>query len=261
VPEPDRAASITAVVVHYRGRDVLDRCLRSCLAEPLVAEVAVVDNSADADLAPDLATDGRVRLIRMPRNLGYGSAANVGLDAARTPAALVLNQDTVVPPGACGQLLDVARATGAWLVGPRLVDDDGTPAPPKRRHPRLSVWEPPPRSPAWSPSWQTVPWCSGAAVLFTPGHADLRFDRRFFMYVEDEELGGRTWDLGGSVVWAGDVTIVHSGGTATTRRWGPTTIARRILFGRIRLAGRLGPAAAMRFAFGEVWDRRPRIGR
>jgi N-acetylglucosaminyl-diphospho-decaprenol L-rhamnosyltransferase len=220
-----------------------------------MAEVIVVDNSADARVPPDLAGDPRLRTLTMRTNLGYGRAANVGLDAAGAPAVLVCNQDVALLPGAVARLLAAARTTGAWLIGPGLVDDDGRPAPPKPASPELHEWEPPPRDPAWPASWHTVPWCSGAALLFAPGHTDLRFDRRFFMYVEDEELGVRVWEQGGTVVWAGDVTVTHTGGTATSRRWGRPTVALRILAGRVRLARRHGTVAAVRFAIGAVGDR------
>ena len=94
--------------------------------------------------------------------------------------------------------------------------------------------------------WSYVPWLPGAALLFTPGHTDLRFDPRYFMYVEDEDLCGRVWERGGRVARADDVAVVHEGGTATRERWSSTSISWRILFGRVRMvrAHRGGPAAA-----------------
>jgi len=249
------APAVTVVVVHYRGHDVLDRCLRSCLVDALVAEVLVVDNSGDAVVAAELATDPRVRVLTMAGNLGYGRAANAGLAVARTPAALVLNQDAALTPGAVAELLDVARATDAWIVGPRLVDDDGRSAPPKPPDDRLHRWSAPPADPSWPARVVAVPWVSGAALLLAPGHADLRFDARFFVYVEDEELGIRVWETGGRVVWAGAVAVLHSGGTATTRRWGRATIALRILAGRTRLARRHGTRAALHYLVGSVTRR------
>lgn len=253
------AATVAVVVVHYRGGALLDRCVRSCLADPLVDEVVVVDNSADAVLPARSAADPRVRTLAMAKNLGYGRAANVGLAATAAPAVLVLNQDTELPPGSVAALLGVAAATGAWIVGPRLVDDDGRPAPPKPARPELHGWSPPPPNPDWSAAWRPVPWCSGAAMLLPPGHADLRFDERYFMYVEDEELGTRVWEQGGLVVWAGEVPVVHTGGTATTRRWGRAHIALRILAGRVRLARRKGTGAALRYAVRAVWERAARM--
>src|SRR5690606_7328584 len=144
--------------------------------EPLVAEVLVVDNSGDAVVSADLAADPRVRVLTMAGNLGYGRAANAGLAVARTPAALVLNQDAALAPGAVAELLGVARTTGAWVVGPRLVDDDGRSAPPKPPDDRLHRWSPPPAEPGWPTGAVAVPWVSGAVLLLAPGHADLRFD-------------------------------------------------------------------------------------
>src|SRR3989442_1661044 len=107
-----------AVVVHYRGGTAFARCVDSCLAEGSIREVVAVDNGGGVD-------DPRVRVLTMPRNVGYGRAANAGLDAAGGDSVLVLNQDVVVPPGAVRALLDAGAAADAWLVGPRLIGLDG----------------------------------------------------------------------------------------------------------------------------------------
>jgi hypothetical protein len=232
----------SAVIVHYRGGDQVSRCIDSCLTEGSITEVVVVDNEGGF-------RDPRVRVVAMPRNVGYGRAANAGLGVAGTEPVLVLNQDVVLPRGAVASLLEAGRATEAWLVGPKLIDLDGTVNLSGGQFPWPFAPPPAPRD----ASWRYVPWLPGAALLFMPGHTDLRFDSRFFMYVEDEDLCARVWRMGGRVVRADAVTIVHEGGTAASARWSDTSIAFRVLSGRVRMVrAHRGLLAAARYGAGRL---------
>ena len=227
-------ATVTAVVVHYRGAGHVQRCVESCLADPAVARIVIVDNEGVADDLRRAFADSRVRVLAVGANAGYGRAANAGLAESRSPGVLVLNQDVVLPPGTVGPLLDVGRAMGAWLVAPRLMDDRGVIAVAKDRLPWPLPWRPPAQDSRVAPG-RYVPWVPGAAVLLMPGHTELRFDERYFMYVEDEDLCARVWAAGGRVVLAADVVVRHVGGTAATQRWSRSAIALRVHFGRIRM--------------------------
>src|SRR5688572_29537951 len=115
---------VSAVVVHFRGRDRIRRCVRSCLDDPGVEEVIVVDNEGTgSDLGRELA-GLRARLIRMNRNVGYGRAANVGLEVSSSDTVLVLNQDAVLSPGAVEAMMATGLEADAWLVGPSLLGED-----------------------------------------------------------------------------------------------------------------------------------------
>lgn len=250
-------SEVSVVVVHFRGAEVLDRCVRSCLAQPEVGEVLVIDNDRRSPAPPG--PDPRVRVVPMAHNVGYGRAANEGLAAATAPAVLVLNQDTELPPGTVRSLLDVAHRSGGWLVGPRLVDADGAAAEPKQASAAASPGEPW-KHHAPGPDHRPVPWISGAAVLFAEGHTDLRFDPAFHMYVEDEELCDRVWQRGGSVVLATEVPVRHVGATAASQRWSRSGIAWRIFAGRVRMASRRGLRPMLRFVHHDVRRRARRLG-
>ncbi|HWC31714.1 MAG TPA: hypothetical protein VG709_01135, partial [Actinomycetota bacterium] len=127
--------------------------------------------------------------------------------------------------------LDAGAASGAWVVGPRLVDASGDEAAPKHRFPPPLAWR---AGVASGDGWRAVPWIAGAAMLFTPGHTDLRFDPRIFMYGEDEELCWRVWRHGGRVVLAERARVVHEGGSAALTRWSTRAIARRMVWNRAR---------------------------
>lgn len=246
------------MIVHYRADPLqLSRCVESCLRDRAIGEVLIVDNDGTAGRLRDAPRDDRVRMLDMPRNLGYGRAANAGLAATSGNSVLVLNQDTVLSEGAAPRMLEAGHAAGAWLVGPRLVDAAGTAAAIKERLPWPLTWAPPrvDVSPP-PPSCRFVPWISGAAMLFMPDHVGLRFSERFFMYVEDEELCSRVWDAGGRVLFVDDATVCHEGGTAARARWSRAEIAFRIIGGRARLVrSRRGTVAATGYVVSAIVDR------
>lgn len=224
--------TVSAVIVHYRGGDHLDRCVDACLATPRITEVLVVDNEGVGDaLRSRLGGRQRTTVVEMRSNLGFGRGANAGMAAARGDAVLVLNQDVVLPAESLEAMLDAGEQARAWIVGPRLYDADG------RERSRKTGFAPPLR---WAPPgqptgpWRYAPYVVGAVMLFMPGHTDVRFDERFFMYGEDEDICWRVWAEGGVVVAHEKATAMHAGGTATATRWSPRMTDWRILIGRAR---------------------------
>lgn len=240
----DPAAAVDAVVVSWHGDEELAACIDSCLRARTIRRVIVVDNGG----LPDGLPADRLQVVRPGRNLGYGRAANRGLDVSDAAAVLVLNQDCVVNDDAVRLLLEEGRAVGAWLAGPTLVDGGGREAPVKARFPLPLRWEAPP--PAGVEGAGFVPWVSGAALMFLPGHTHLRFDERLFMYAEDEELCWRVWDAGGAVVTVPGARVVHHGGTASRRRWSTGAIAARTVANRARMVRwHAGLAGVPRYLF------------
>jgi GT2 family glycosyltransferase/glycosyltransferase involved in cell wall biosynthesis len=112
---PSRAP-LTVLVPVYRGFAETSACLEAALAAlPADAHLLVVD---DATPEPALAAwlDGaadRFTLLRHETNRGFCAAVNTGLAAALGHDVLLLNADTLVPPGAIETLREVAYADAA----------------------------------------------------------------------------------------------------------------------------------------------------
>ena len=99
---------ISVVVVTYGGLELTKGCLESLSRETWPRlEVIVVDN-ASSDGTPgylmEAAKDPRVRTILNAENRGFAAANNQGIAAARGEIVVLLNNDTVVPPGLIGRL-------------------------------------------------------------------------------------------------------------------------------------------------------------
>jgi GT2 family glycosyltransferase len=113
----------TAVVVSFGGCVFTRLCLESMLSAPaLDLEVIVVDNNSRDETTGYLqqlaARDARVRLMLNSWNRGFAGAANQGFAAARGRTLLLLNNDTIVTPGAIARLSRHLEQPTLGLVGP-----------------------------------------------------------------------------------------------------------------------------------------------
>src|SRR5512145_2760006 len=123
--------TLQIVIVSWNARDDLERCLRSLEEAPpaIPHEIVVVDNaSGDGSAEMVAARFPTVRLLRNADNAGFARANNLALRQGATELALLLNPDTVVPPGAVDALVSRLIAhPGAAAAGPRIVDGKGAP--------------------------------------------------------------------------------------------------------------------------------------
>ncbi len=110
-----RRRQVSVVIPVYGKTATVLACLDSVLATVRGPHRIVVidDASPETDLrrALDaLAADGRIRLIRHARNQGFPRSANDGIAAAAGRDVILLNSDTLVPPGWLEHLRDAAYA-------------------------------------------------------------------------------------------------------------------------------------------------------
>ncbi len=124
---PGKLPSVMSIVVNYRGL----RHTRGCVTSLLEVDypnhsVVVVDNaSGGGDFEALRAEFGSsIEVIHADRNLGYGGAANLGLELARESGASyawVLNNDTEVDPAAVRELVGaMERETDYGIMSPRI---------------------------------------------------------------------------------------------------------------------------------------------
>jgi GT2 family glycosyltransferase len=85
-------------------------------------EVIVVDNGSRNETGEYLRTlaavDPRVHVILNPENAGFARACNQGLALARGELLVLLNNDTLVPPGWLGRFRAVLQDPAIGLAGP-----------------------------------------------------------------------------------------------------------------------------------------------
>ncbi len=119
-----RATCVDVVIPVYGGCAETLACIGSVLATlPRGARLIVVDDASPdpalLDALQSLARRRRITLLRMAENGGFPRAANAGLQAAAGRDVVLLNSDTLVPPGWLERLRAAAySATDIGTVTP-----------------------------------------------------------------------------------------------------------------------------------------------
>jgi GT2 family glycosyltransferase len=245
---------LSVVIVSWNVRDLLQRCLESIRAseteqagerpassdpvqsEPyLRVETIVVDNgSSDGSIEMVRESFPEVRLVANEDNRGFPAANNQGIDIAEGRYVLLLNPDTEVWDDALATMVAFADAhPDAAIVGPQLLNPDGTVQSSRRRLPTLltavfeSTWLEP-----WAPRRlleryrvsdrpddviQDVDWITGAAMLARREAIEEvgPLDEGFFMYSEELDWCRRFLEAGWRVVYLPTAQIVHHVGKSS----------------------------------------------
>lgn len=223
---------VSVIVVSYNTREHLRRCLKSLVGE--AAEVIVVDN-ASKDGSPDVVAEEfpKVKLIRSPHNVGFGTANNRGMEAATQPLVLFLNSDAEAERGSIATLASVFDDPNVIAAGGRLYDDRGLQS---SCCSQLTLWRVFCEQTAleklfpgsifdsyWlsrrlaqrGPGPHEVAQVMGACLMMRPVE---RFDESFFLYCEDTELCLRLARRGR--IFYVDAPFRHALGTSTERNRG-----------------------------------------
>jgi len=92
---------VCVIIPNYNGRGLLPACLDSLLAQkPVPPDIIVVDNCSNDGSAEIISHKyPGVTLVEMKNNAGFTAAARQGLRASRHEFVVIMNNDTVVPPG------------------------------------------------------------------------------------------------------------------------------------------------------------------
>jgi len=258
---------LSIVIVSWNVRDLLRRCLQSiynpesCRDEQalhaddrsgvggrptvgLALQVIVVDNASSDGSAEMVRKDfPDVQLLVNQENRGFPAANNQGIAAADGRCVLLLNPDTEIVRDALQTLVTFAdRHPDVGMVGPQLLNADGTVQSSRRRFPTLatlfleSTWLQlaiaDPQSPA-TVRWLTAPlrrmleryyvadrspdavqdvdWITGAAMLARrEAIGDVGpMDEGFFMYSEELDWCRRFHQAGWRVVYLPTAQIIH----------------------------------------------------
>jgi len=229
---------LSIIIVSFNAEADLRACLASLTAAPpaLPHDIVVVDNaSADGSVETARRVAG-VRVVPLDRNVGFAAANNVGIRATAGDLILLLNSDTIVPPGAIDALAGRLREVkDAAVAGPRLVDGNGLPELSFGRmiHPRHEFrrkytlrWIE--RGSNAALDWLRnetsreafVDWVTGACLLVWRRDAEAAglLDERFFLYTEDVDFCHAIRMLGRKVLFTPVATVTHLRGRSRAAR-------------------------------------------
>jgi GT2 family glycosyltransferase len=215
---PGASRGLEVVTVTHNSAAVLGELLASVERHLPGTPVIVVDSGSSDDTLEVARRSGSARVIALERNVGFGTASNVGVREASAPVVALLNPDVELLDASLQELVEElsGRGTPDRLLAPLALNSDGSRQ--DTVHPEPGSWADVLTavvSPAALPrgaATPLAPWRSGAPrrVGWAVGCAlvarteTLRrlgpFDERLFMYGEDLDLclrarreGVETW--------------------------------------------------------------------
>ncbi|MBI4686408.1 MAG: glycosyltransferase family 2 protein [Nitrospirae bacterium] len=238
---------LSVVIVSYNTIGLLEACIRSVLSNlPTCSEIIVVDNaSTDGSSEMIKKTFSMVRLIENKENLGFGKANNQGITISRGQYILLLNSDAEIKPNAINIMINfIGEYPTIGMIGPRLLNDDGTTQPSVSTLPNLwyvflrmfrlkglfptflktvalryGLFGHTVKSHFQSEANKAleVDFITGACMLIRRDVIEQvgMFDENFFMYVEDVDLCKRIKESGWKIYYYPESEIVHFGGRSS----------------------------------------------
>ncbi len=219
----------TVVIPNYNGLKYIGDCLDSLyrLKEQDLFQVLVVDNGSK-DGSPEVVKEKYpwVKLVQLSENTGFCHGVNVGIEEARTPYVILLNNDTIVLEGFVKGLVDAIEqddkifAASAMMLqwqNHDLIDDAGDQycvlgwAYARGKGKKALGYQKPAK---------IFAACGGASVyrksiMDTIGY----FDENHFAYLEDIDISYRAAIYGYRCVYTPDSKVLHAGSATTGSRY------------------------------------------
>jgi len=219
------------IIVNFNAGSFLRQAVDGVLRSPSVAQVFVVDN-ASTDASLDLLSpirDDRVLIVRNSQNLGFAKGCNIGLARGSSENFLLLNPDCRVEDGAIETLIAALAAAGVGMVGPLLLNADGseqtvgrrkfpTPGNAFAQMLHSARAEPLPEQPA------DVDAISGACMMVrSEAVASVGvLDEHYFLHCEDLDWCTRFRQHGLAIRFVPAAKVTHEKGVSSRRR--PVTV-------------------------------------
>jgi len=232
---------VSALIVSQNTKDLLLQCLQAFFATAdIPVEAVVLDNdSSDGSAAAVTDEFPQATVLVQSKNLGYGRAANIGLERCQGRFILLLGSDVTVESQTVGKLADfLLTRPDAGAVGPRVLLPDGGLDPDSRRafpvpstlfYRTIGLSRMFPRSPRFGrhnmghlPESEVHEMDAGTGACLMLRSAALDrvgfFDPRYFMYGEDIDLCYRLRLGGWKVFYLPTATAMHHVNAAPPER-------------------------------------------
>lgn len=220
---------VTIIIPGYGKADYTLRCLKSIQNTAIQTpyEVIVIEDASGDPSAEALRKVAGIQLFWNQSNLGFLRSCNMAAKHARGEFILLLNNDTVLLPGAVDALVETAQTRpDAGIVGSKLIYPDGT-----LQEAGGVVWangdaanygrNQDPNEPCYNYA-READYISGASILLRRALWKLvgGFDERYVpAYYEDTDLSIRLQKMGRPTLYVPRSVVVHcegvSNGTST----------------------------------------------
>lgn len=211
---------VTIVIPNYNGKHFMEPCLESLHKQTCQDfEVVIVDNASTDDSLTYLKTNyPDLPVIALDQNYGFSKAVNVGIEYAKTPYVILLNNDTTVHPNYVQEMLvAIEKSPRIFSVSskmiqmyhPELIDSAGDLY-------TLMGWgicrgAGRPIS-NYNSNDKIFSACAGAAIYRRSVFDEIgHFDEAHFAYLEDIDIGYRAKIYGYKNTYCASALVYHVG--------------------------------------------------
>jgi hypothetical protein len=235
---------LSIVVVTYKSKEYISKCIQSIreATQGLSSEIVILDN-ASGDDSTDVIRAGfpEVVLVENEKNEGFARGINRGVKLCSGRYLAILNPDTQVNPETFKILLNFLKNHQLnCIVGPRTVDEKGTPIPSCRSLPHIgNIIKYPlilllPRRMLKNPKrylldiWEqnkTIDvikyngYITGACIITRLDFFKEMgmFDERYFLYCEDIDFGFGMRKAGYHAFLVSEASVIHHAGRSASQ--------------------------------------------
>jgi GT2 family glycosyltransferase len=227
-PKAGDRERVAVVIVNANGGLWLGKALDHLARQTVKPARAIVVDNASTDGSVDGLEDRHsfVEIIRLDRNVGFGAANNIGVQAAADCTWIaLLNPDAFPEPSWLETLLEAAHSEPNYSFfasrllladDPRKLDGTGdvyhvSGLAFRRDHGRTVESVTRPRAEVFAP-------CAAAAMYKRSAFVEAGgFDERYFAYLEDLDLAFRLRLAGHRCLYVPESTVLHVGSPSTGR--------------------------------------------
>ncbi|MCF6198876.1 MAG: glycosyltransferase family 2 protein, partial [Hyphomicrobiaceae bacterium] len=205
---------VTIVIVAFNSARILGKCLASL---PKGIKTILVDN-ASGDNTSAIGQAAGCKVITLVENMGYGTAANRGIDRADSKYVFLLNPDIVLLNDCIEILIEAAETMPrAAMLGPRQLNAEGVVANKSNDLEKNSYLDEPTEMQAGGDR-RSVDFLVGSALFMKSAlFANIgQFDENIFLFYEENDLCDRFIAADYQIILVNEALATHDIGSSTS---------------------------------------------
>ena len=198
--------NLTIIIVTIKSQKIIDDCLESI--DPNIKKI-VVENSSNKEFAKYLTKKYKnTECYLTGQNLGMGSGNNYGINKSKTRYVMVLNPDTILKDDSLNQIFEISKNLEFAILSP-LSDNEG--------YPNYKIHK---NSQIDKSSLFEVDQIDGYSMILDKEQFNGNFfDKKIFMYLENDDLCLRTKKNGKKIYVCSNSLISHLGARAVDDKY------------------------------------------
>jgi GT2 family glycosyltransferase len=213
------------IIVNRNGGRILAECIESVRKNTRDYEILLLDNASTDDTISMVKPGSDLRLVKLPSNLGFAGANNIGIRESEGKYVVLLNPDTVVTRSWLERLINEAEKSSiTGLVAPKLLRPNNPPIIDSTGHifqyqtGRASDrGQGEPDNGRYDEQTELLSCCFACALIKREVFEDIGLlDSHMFLRIEDVDFGLRATLAGWRIVFRPDSIVYHMRGGSST---------------------------------------------